>query len=400
MNRIFYTILSILLFYSIANGQSAKNIYKSGRVQKGDFEYKVRFTISNGKYILQNVKVENVVGNYILDTGTDITIISEKLSNSIKLEIKGEEILSDSENEFSAKYGFADIKIGNVNFYNIAICVVSNLDSLICGVDGIIGNNLIQKCVWQLSKSEITISNKVSKEKKKDYKKNKLLLIGGAPHFLAKLSVPRATFLFDLGDNGFVAVGKEITKHIKPKKEINGYGKSLLRIFDNDTKTYLNDSKAMLLDTFYVFDYKIINPISYVDMGKEIYSVSIGSEFLNYFDIILDYKNKKVYSKQIEKQYKSEHWNNFGFKYIIENKLVMVRFIWQNSSAEKVGIKPGERILKINSLDLTNSISICQTYTKIETELNTNNKLTIVWQDKTGKQHTAELLKTDLFLDN
>lgn len=353
-NKTFYTFLFVIFFYHLSNGQSLNRISKKGNVQKGSFEHSVKFDIEQGKYILRDIKINNITGNFILDTGSDLTLISNHFADLIGFVPKKEYKLNDMTNEVVTKCGLTNITIGNILFSNIAACIVDDIGKdIICNIDGIIGNNLIRQCVWQLSNSKIIISDEVSDGQKKSYKENKLILMNNAPYFIAKLSIPRATFLFDLGDNSLLNVDENLSKYIKSKSLIEGYGNISITAFENREDTVKSIKSAVFqTDTLKIFDYHIYKPISYVSDVP--WHISLGSELLDYVSIILDYKHKKVYSKQIKTKYSKEHFNTFGFKFEIKKGEVIINYIWNETELYKNNIKLGSQILSINDINLRN----------------------------------------------
>lgn len=384
MNKLYALIIS--LFFWIAIGaQEHQNI---------------SIVIENGKYYATNVKVNNTLikGKFLIDTGAE-TIITKELASMLGLKA------TEKTQEFSDGYldkelqGVKiDFELDNILIKSVKANIIDEPKGFVCNEYGVIGNDMLKNHAWHFTKDSIRVLFDVKEfVNGKNYKREKLILKGGAyPYVIATLSKPTATTLFDTGDNCLFAITESEVRYLNNYSKLDGAGIGSINAFSNDTNTY-----AIKTNLLIVSGLTISNPIAYVDAKGQVPMWAIGSEFMDYFDVILDFPSKKYYLNQIKEEYdKGKSWgNSFGFKYLVNNNKALVQFVWDNSSAKAVGMKPNDTILQINSLDLRNlKAKPCETYTKIDSEINENDELMITIHN--GEEtKTLQLRKTDLFED-
>lgn len=348
------------------------------------------------KYYATNVKIngQKIDGIFLIDTGSE-TFIDIDLAQQLGLKMQGIDSVSDGYATTKIQFSFADFTVNDILFKNIKVNIDETdlLSNFQCNVKGIIGNNLMRHFVWRFSKDSVQIISKAKHYNRiKEYQKGKLQKGTYYPILITTFGRPRATTLFDTGDNGFFEIGKGLLKYV-PKKEIR-VGKGILsyRAFTEDTSAIV-----VKTDIFKILDFQLNNPIAFV--SNENYGFSLGAEFLDFFDIILDFPKCKYYVKQNVKNYTSDYWNNYGFKFKIENNSVIITMIWSNSQAEKHNIQLGDKILLINNLNIQDIIlkkPKCEVYKLIAQELE-KQELDITIINSKGTKRKLHLVKEYLF---
>jgi len=259
-------------------------------------------------------------------------------------------------------------------------------------VKGILGNNLMKEYAWYFSKENIHIIKKVKLiEDIFTYKKGKLQGKSNYPTLISTFRKPRATTLFDTGDNAFFEIGEEVLQYLPAKELRSGKGVSGKRAFSEDTMV-----KVVKTNKFEILGLTLDNPIAYVGQGRRFF---LGAEFLEFFDIIIDFPRRKYYVRQNAQYYESDLSNTFGFNTKIENENLFVNMIWHNSEADKKGIEIGDKILKINKLNVLDVIKFKKAYEAIQiisTELKKQN-ISLKLMHDNGIEKTYNLSKKFLF---
>ncbi|WP_461632022.1 aspartyl protease family protein [Labilibaculum euxinus] len=358
----------------------------------------------NGKYFATNVKINNnlVYGKFLIDTGSE-TVISAELAASTGLEFKKKAEISDGYNNkvvFKTKVTFS---IDDFHFKETTVLAVHGLDmgiGIFCDVVGIIGSDIMRQYTWSFYDDKIeifpeakTIPNITS------YNKEKLILQGyhnTTPYLIVGFGTPRATTLFDTGDNCFIQINKTVLDYINPQEVINGNGQAIKMLLSYQNATSETVYSAIKTDKFTLGNSTIIEPIAYVESEEE--GWAIGTEFFDYFDVIIDFKKKDFYSKQKKEKYSSSKWCDFGFKLIQKNGDVYISFVWNNSPAYELNIKPNDRVIKIDDLSLEElgNRKECQIQMEINEKLN-NDNISIVIEKNDKKIYTYNIKKVNLF---
>lgn len=346
-----------------------------------------------GRFYATNVKINNKVvhGKFLIDTGS-MTLINSSVFAELKLECNGkQQVVSDGFINDTLKSVTASFIIDGIEFGDIDVSIIEDGIGNVCNVRGTIGSDLMKENVWLFTKDSIVLLAK-SKDYKyiRDFRKEKLIIQNKHyPYFIVGLNTPRATTLFDTGDNALMVSSYDVLEYYTGYTMIKGKGIGSYGLFSVDTGV-----AAITTNHLSISDFKIENPVAYVENS---FLWTVGTELLEYFDIILDFPKKRYYVKQIKGVYSDEKWNDFGFRYSVKNNQVFVRFVWCNSAVDKAGIEVGERILRINSLDLSEvNGPYCDACKMIEQELNTSTKITVLTQKDNTTKSTV-LYKSNLF---
>lgn len=78
----------------------------------------------------------------------------------------------------------------------------------------------------------------------------------------------------------------------------------------------------------------------------------VGLDFLKNFIVTIDFKNHLLYLKPLEKTHFPKNIASFGFECFKRKGVLEVDFIYKGSLAEQLGIKCGDKILKVNNQDI------------------------------------------------
>jgi len=368
--------LIVLFYFSSCLSIKAQSLrkYTFSKLKTSDFVERLPFSFENNVIIIKNVEVEGVSQkfNFILDSGSEFTFISEKVAKLIGFKSTSEVEITDGYEKLEMKLGFTNFKLGEVEFNNVGVIVNDNVTmAKICGIDGYIGYNLMRSCIWQLKPENIIITDNIKSVKNIDsYNEQKLF---NGPVVVAGFTGGfNSTMLFDLGDNGTVEIQESRIDLIKKKEIVTGTGVAYTTGFGSGNKNENSIHTLLKVPAFEFGGSLVKNMVVYTDTAPYLPIDVIGAGILNYYDIVLDFPKKRIHSLCTLDEYKNKGFKTHGFKYNIVNNEMLVSFVWDNSSAYTAGLRVGVKISKLNDLyikDLSSLVS-CEKYRIIDTILN------------------------------
>ncbi len=404
-------IIILYLLHGIAVFGQAKKYYKKGEILNKKFLKSVSYDIQPTKKIV--IKGISINGskrkyNFLFDTGSTSSFISTKVANEIGFRTTIKDSVSDGYTFRQTEFGFINLDIEGVKFNNIIVGISDNNYDILCDIDGIIGYNMMQLCVWQidLPGHKIIISNSVKNlDKINSYYKQYLKIIDCSPFVMCGFqSIFRGDMLIDLGDNAAITLNKSYNYLKKRGETIKSKGFAIQSSFNLEFDT----TKGFELIRFNKFNFGktskrkventnnfISDPVAYLfDFNQ---SNVIGAGILDNYAVIFDFPHKKIYTKITANKYIG--FRSFGFAIMPYNGEYVVATVWNKSEAQKTGITAGDIVLKINNLNLAESKHqpVCSIYLKIEKELVNNDKIMITIKNKSGITSSYTIQKQDLF---
>ena len=373
-------IRKIIIFLSLlitANTFAQKGIFKKGMIKPLKYNEELIFKIKDD-HIFVNVEINGKTYRFLLDTGAPTVFGNNVIGNFKNLE----EIETGDAggNSQTVKYVMVEeMKLGNITYHNFAAGYGDLGGFEYLGIDGILGSNLIVKSVWDfdLANKKITISDHLDKNIIKGFQKTKTKILNtGTPTFTITYfgKMEEKNIYFDTGYNGLFYLCYPIFQKISNSMNIEniaeGNGFISKNAFgDSEGKTYLLPLEMTIgKENIPVF-------ISDVDYDEE---SNLGAKWLAYYRTIVEKNN--FYFKENGRQMKKEFVTN-GINIDEQDGNLLVVFVWQNSSAYKMGIKVGDKILSVNgkNVDTNDSIGLKKIYDeinnkeKVNLEINTKN---------------------------
>ncbi|WP_372756350.1 aspartyl protease family protein [Labilibaculum sp.] len=392
--------LIVLLFCLLSTAAKADNFKKVQAVAKlknKDFCIQLPVEIIDNKYVLPAVRIKGSKKMYrfLLDTGCQSGCISTEIYKELGLSAFFSDSISDGISKKAADFSFIDLSFNGLSFEKVGVSVHTKkeLNSAVsCSqIDGVIGYNLMRACVWSFDHNELTVTddvdhlNNIGQKQKEKISNGTIPLIVGA--FVDGFG---ATMLFDLGDNGTFEVRNSMLKYLRKKELTKGKGSLYSTVIGE-----IQDTAALKLVKTPGFRFQndtLKNAITYVGTSSV---CSIGAGILNYYNLTFDFPKRNLYVKPILQDFDETKFINFGFKYRIDNGEVVCQFVWANTEAERSNLKPGDQILRINQLDLsdTSRYDKCQLKSIIEQELS-GEEITL---SVSGQEKAIVLPKKSLF---
>lgn len=292
--KIFIVKLSLIVFCFLQQGYAQKGIFKKGEVFPEQFTdtLKVEFI---DDMIFVKVEIEGIDYRFILDTGAS-TFIGSNVKGNFKIFAKQNSMDTYNRTQEINYVSIPSLKIGNLNYKNITsgqydLETLKHID-----VDGILGANIMAKGVWDfdMENNIIIISDKYDNKLYTNPIKSKMKLAStGSPlitiNYFDKIKEKNA--YLDFGYNGIFSMAPKAYTKLKKKglikQEVHGSGELGFSAFGvNNASMYVTK-----IDT-QIGELQFNNFLADVESDEE--SI-IGCEILNYYRIILDFKNKDIY---------------------------------------------------------------------------------------------------------
>jgi hypothetical protein len=289
--------------------------------------------------------------DFVFDSGAGASVISKRVADSLKLEVKGQIKVGDALGNVSTNdvVLIKELDINGLKFYNWGAVVseFGKFSPINCvGKDGIIGVNIMANCNWIVN-----------------YDKNTLIATDSALSFPTAASVIPFTsavphiemkigneviknVMVDLGSTeGITIPNQELTKH--PNLKISN---SFCRKTDGSAQG-LNGARV---DTVLVYscDSVYIGGRQYSNVNVTTAKNSIlkvGSNFWGKHVFGLDYKNHKIYlSDNKNKVPDHDFTKGFGLAVGPKDDKYVVNMVFENSPASDAGIKIDDEVLEID----------------------------------------------------
>ena len=331
---------------------------KSGTVSTSNFAGHVPFDFSNELPVIQ-VTIEGKEYRFLFDTGAPC-VISPKLYQQLKLKKSAISKIGDS-NGVKQKQIYTtlpQIKIGNIAFQDIGAVVMDlNASEVISclAFDGIIGANLMRTAKWEIDYQTKTLHFSDDINKLNIEGENFVLdfhpVSSGTPYIdvmVDEVTVKGVTF--DTGSSGYLSLPAKYFKELyldsnsrKWGYGINGYGAYGASSLDTSFSVKTKNITIGNLE-------KTNKVIELVNRNKEI----LGNQFFKNYRVIMDWDTERITLYPTLDTYgKNENLNTFGHALQFENQKVTISYIYNNSPADKAGLKIGDEIVEINGQKTT-----------------------------------------------
>ena len=353
------------------------------------FEY-VRNTI------IVKVKIDGQKKRFIFDTGAT-SCISDKIQERMNNTVLDTTFLTDFSGIQKQLFivNVKELTMGRLSFENLPSAVINTESTGFVNCldyDGIIGSNLLINCIVHIDadKKYIILTDDINKLKLVSaYQSSLIFDHQNSPYVQLSLNDKiKFNALFDSGAGDFITISNEIYRKIIKNnlgKVLNeGYGIGAIGAFGIEKATH---KKRITCRNVKFGNAKIINFIAEVSNNTQ--SI-IGMELADYGTITIDYINKQFYfvAKQQSQQYK--HQKTLGFSFQPEPNYYSVGTVWTGTKAEKIGLKNGFQILKLDSLDISKR-TLQLDCTLLLTRPLSKEKIKITYKDDKNQIKMAEL---------
>lgn len=332
---------------------------------------------------------------FLLDTGAP-NVISKKVLEELDLVNTKKINVSDANNleQSMQAVEIPKIKIGNLTFENQVALVydLENHNILSCfKIDGFIGSNLLKKSILKISKADqkIIITDQI-KKLNPSKKPTKIKIIGNqkSPYIEFRFSgknkeIVSDMVLIDTGMDGFYEMSNRANKIFEEYKVFEviakANGVNSLGLFGAGNPTPQN---LLKVETAVLNSTKIKNLIINTTDDN---NSRIGLDFLNYGDLIIDFKNKKAYFESED----TITLESLVPKYatIVQDNKYVVGLVWDEELAKHMSF--GDEIISIDSYKI-NEMSFCEIL-KLKKEWKNKSNYSLTIKNKENKITTITI---------
>jgi len=383
VSTVFLAFLAASTSCVLLRQKTFRKSLKTSALTSRNFQDSFKFSLTNWILIKAKLNGTQQEQTFILDTGSPCTY-SFKTSDALNLKTKKLMRLGS----YKTDYGFADAQIGNIAYQNLQFLAMDAMLFEWQKVSGIIGVNAMQNSIWEINFRDtiITISDTLTNFRNvTDAFKTKFKPFSEQQTPVVKLTIndkDTVNAFIDTGEPGFIKFNSDFDisnlKANQPEAiktayyDINDQGKKLKKksIYEID---YIKLNSLRIGD--FKLDSSIVEKISLYN-GKNL----VGLGFLKNFIVTLDFKNYDLYLKPLEKAHFPTNISSYGFECFKSKGVLEVDYIYKGSLAEQLGIKCGDKIIKINNQDI-NDIDK-DTFKSLSDHFPSDKKIVITFKDK------------------
>lgn len=358
-------ILTIILL-SACNNSSNKESKDDAIIESVTIPENVIPIIYTG-HIFVKGEVDSLKGNFIFDTGSNILLLDSIYFsyNDIKYNISDDDKISGIGNGYqkiTAIDNSLNFWIGKKKYYTLYTPIVQLKQ--ICGdfADGIIGTDFFSLKTVEINYENkyINIYNSIDSVDVSDYK---IIPIEKINNFFCipltikinEKSTIKGKFIIDTGCNvsiinSPVAKKNEFDEKINPK--IRNYTKHGGLGGQSECFYFIADSLKISNFNFSDVNMCYSEDSAGLSASGE-YSGILGNNILDRFDLLFDFKNCKLYLKPNESFDSPFTIYRLGFLYVdrcITKGGWIVTGIYENSAAERQGLKIDDKIISVNEI--------------------------------------------------
>ncbi|MFT4536494.1 MAG: putative aspartyl protease [Saprospiraceae bacterium] len=358
------TIIFCILSWAIHGSLSAQ--YSGLDLLGGKDKTEVKFEYINGFTIVKVIYGGILYMDFLLDTGASHNILFKKNANDLLGISYSDTIIiggADLDGEMKALVSRnVPIMLEGTSIIQRDIIVLEkdylDLEKMLGRrIDGIIGGDFLKGLVVDLNykHGRLTIHNPDTFKPNRHFSTHDIDLINYKPYLKCATKIEDKTdtlnYLLDTGASLALLIHSNKIEGFKmPDNVIIGnLGKGL----GGDLSGFIGMTKHLEMDQ-YQFN-NIISSFQEIDslilVKREVVRDGIiGNVILSRFHVIIDYVHEKLYLKPTAKLSKEFVFDKSGLLiYALGSELdqYYVKAVYPNTPAEKAGIKPGDKIIKI-----------------------------------------------------
>lgn len=392
--KIFY-LLSALLCLNLSVAQTIKTFNKGKVIQK-NYNVSVPYKDIRGLVIVKAF-INNKAYDFIVDTGA-LTAISQELCNELGLKSNSGLDVSDSSNltQNMKSLTLPPVQVGDITFKDVPAVVADGSFFFQClGIDGFIGSNMLRNSIVKFSYRDKTVS---FTDKLKNFSTDKKRSAGllkdkmqSNPYLQITLKNNDISglegLLFDTGMVGLYDLS--LTAYDTLKKfnlfsvvhQAKGAYSLGIHGVENKTEHY------MLLTPELIFGGVTLKNVTTTTTSDT--KSRIGSQILEYGDIIIDYPDRQLYFNPYVDGAIDVTEKNWPVQPVIKENKFVVGIVWDASFNDR--INEGDEIIKFGEIDYS-AIHPCEAF-KLNIKPQADTAIMELRDIKTGEIKKVELTK-------
>jgi hypothetical protein len=245
---------------------------------------------------------------FMFDTDAGGTVIDSATAKRIGLKVSGKINNISSTGTAKAQYSKNNkLKVGNAIVGNISLVIMplNHLDkSFNKKIDGIIGYDIMKNYVIELKHDSLKLNIYTNSypEYKKEGKEIPIKLFGREITILSQLTNGKTVFARLIIDTGAMA-GARLYSHFVKKHSLIDPFKKYSYIGERGATDHLIENPIDTLKSIRISDFTVQNIQTVLCREKyDTHKVDglIGNKILNQFNIVIDYKHKKLHLKSLQ----------------------------------------------------------------------------------------------------
>lgn len=361
MNKVLL-LLILSPFFTLAQNNGSGNLKT--------FCDTIPFQYINGKMVV-SVQINNLSKRFIFDTGAPL-LISDDLQQEMKNKVTGKVSVEDVAGNVVKEQTILirSFKLGNIPFENSKATVYQKQKTglLKCfDIDGIIGSSILKNSIVHidLGKRLMVITDRIENIPLTNPFQTKMKLDDSKRPFI-NIDIGQGTTvnaLFDSGSDKFFLLSMDGYQEIKKASAVSilneGFGSISSGLYGagEAAKVY-----RVLINQLNFGKTSIKNVITTASELKN--KNAIGMGLAEFGSITLDYIHKTFYFSPTSTDQILSTPSFFGVTPLLSNGQYVAGIVYQNSPAEKLGMKTGNRLLKINQYEVADgpSQNLCELF--------------------------------------
>lgn len=351
-------------------------------------------------YIKVKVNEHETPLNFVFDTGASTVVLDEKVAAKIGVKTNYQQPAEGAAGTemyniaLSQSIHIQDVTLTDTHMVLVDLERLSKKGNL--KIDGIIGNNIMQKFVTKIDydQQEIKLYNTVEEiSEKTEYEEIQATFdYSQIPQIELEFTLEndqkfKGNFLFDSGANMTFLLNTPFVKENNMETRIGKTIENKAESLTTSSNFKIGKVKNAQLGKF-TFDEMPIdlsNSKAGVMASKE-YTGILGIKIINRFHIILDYKNQKVYLKPNKTFANTFEFPRSGISLTEEAGEIKISNVVTAAEAYQKGIREGDQLLEIDGAEAVD-IRACRKLLKQK-----DKELTLKLKTKEGKVKTTTIL--------
>jgi hypothetical protein len=290
---------------------------------------------------------------FIFDTG-GYTVFSDELTRRLSGIGKSSYIdVKDGNGTISRidTYVLNQLEIGGISFSDVGFANIGFTESewfKCLGLDGTIGPNIMKEAFWQFDSKTQRITLTDNKDNLEIASNGLKIPIYTDNVFKPSIDLRIGNYSkrvgFDTGFNGFLQLIDQ-----QEKVSFENFP-SVVKLGNRSNaghSTTYADTRMIKVDSVRLNELVFADVIASV--GSRFSSDLLGSQIFDYYRVMLDLSGGAMYLEEIEgKPLMQSSIESFGFGLDFREGKIVIDYVYELSTADKMGVAPGQLVVKIN----------------------------------------------------